>query len=319
MKTFSHAMVTGGAGFIGSHLADYLVKKDIEVTIIDNFVLGKKQNIDHLARLPEVEVVNSDVTKCDLIKGYFKEADIVFHLAALVGVKLATKHPLKVLEQNLSGARNVLEASLEGGVRKVVFASSSEVYGDTTIVPMHEELPLSPISPYGISKIVGETYCRLYHREYGIQTSIVRYFNVYGPRQNVDDRSWVIPSFMTAACEGRPTIIHGSGKQTRDFTYVSDAVQGTYLVATKSDGNGDVYNIGSQRETSIKELAKLVIELSRKKVNMLHTRQRKFHIRRRCADISKASQKLGYTPIVKLKDGLRMTFNHYAQLPKSQN
>ncbi|MDH5788532.1 MAG: GDP-mannose 4,6-dehydratase, partial [Candidatus Bathyarchaeota archaeon] len=169
----------------------------------------------------------------------------------------------------------------------------------------------------GISKIVGEAYCKAFSQKYGLNTSIVRYFNVYGPRQSSEDKSWVIPTFLTNAIEDKPLVIHGSGSQTRDFTFVSDAIEGTMLIAKGGEGMTESYNIGSGKETSINALAELVLMLSESKKDIIHTRRRAFHIKRRCADISKAKERLGYRPKVNLKDGLGMTWDYFVRQKKN--
>jgi len=312
MRKYSTALVTGGAGFIGSHIAEYLVDKKFDVIVVDNLLRGKKENITPLLDRG-VKFVSADLKDYDLIKNHFKDVDLVFHLAATVGVKFATIRPLEVLDNNIDSLRNVLKASVNGKVRKVIDASSSEVYGGIETVPMAEDLPLSPVSPYGISKIVGEAYCRAFGRKYGLRTSIVRYFNVYGPRQSCDDKSWVVPTFITNAIEGKPLLLHGSGSQTRDFTFISDAVEGIMLVAERDDGSGESYNIGTGKETSIRELAELVLTISGNRSRIGYTRLRSFHIRRRCADISKARDRLGYEPKVSLKDGLKITWDYFVR------
>lgn len=305
-----HVMVTGGAGFIGSHLVDALLEKGFDVKIIDNFSTGSEENIRQFAFHERVQVIKADLQDYDAIKQCFKDVDTVFHLAAVVGVKLATANPLRVLNHNISGIKNVLKASVDGGVAKVIFASSSEVYGDTDVVPMDEGIPLQPISPYGVSKIVGETYCKAYLKEYGLKSLIVRYFNVYGPRQCFKQRSWVMPTFSVNALEGKPLPIHGSGLQTRDFTYISDAVEGTVLVALKGNATCDVYNIGTGTETSIIDLAREIIKMSRSESRIVFTKPRSFEIRRRCADLSKISR-LGYNPKVSLNKGLKNTLTSF--------
>ncbi len=311
----SHVMVTGGAGFIGSHLVDALLEKGVDVTIIDSFSAGSEENIHQFMFHKMAHVIKADLQNYDAIKQYFKDVDTVFHMAAVVGVKLATAHPLRVLNHNISGIKNVLKASVKGGVAKLIFASSSEVYGDIAVVPMNEDLPLQPISPYGVSKIAGETYCKAHFKEYGLKNSIIRYFNVYGPRQCVKQKSWVIPTFTVNALEGKPLPVHGSGRQTRDFTYVSDAVEGTVLVALKGNATCDVYNIGTGKETPIIDLAREIIEISGSESRMVFTKPRTFQIERRCADISKIS-KLGYTPKVPLDRGLKNTLNSFTDYLK---
>jgi UDP-glucose 4-epimerase len=312
MGKYSSALIVGGAGFIGSHIAEFLSGRKFEVIVVDNLLRGKVENISPLLDRG-VRFVNADVRDYDLIKSYFEGVDVVFDLAGTVGVKFATRRPLEVLDNNIDSLRNVLKASVDGEVRKVIYVSSSEVYGNIEVVPMAEDLPLSPVSPYGISKIVGEAYCKAFGRKYGLNTSMVRYFNVYGPRQSPDDKSWVVPTFITNAIEGRPLILHGSGSQTRDFTFISDAVEGIMLVAEKDEGSGESYNIGSGKETSIRELAELVLAIGGGKGSIGYTRLRSFHIRRRCGDISKARERLGYEPKVSLKEGLKITWDYFVR------
>jgi UDP-glucose 4-epimerase len=318
MNEYSTAVVTGGAGFIGSHIAEYMVRKKVDVIIVDNLTRGNVKNISPLLD-KGARFVNADVTDFGLIKRYFEGVDLVFHLAATVGVKFASRRPLEVMNNNIDSLRSVLKASVNGKVKKFIFTSSSEVYGDIEVVPMKEDLPLSPVSPYGISKIVGEAYCRAFCQKHGLNTSIVRYFNVYGPRQSCDDKSWVVPTFVTNAIEGKPLLVHGSGNQTRDFTFISDAVEGTMRIANRDEGLGDSYNIGTGKETSIRDLAKLVLTLSGHESTIAYTRPRAFHIKRRCADISKAKEKLGYKPRVSLKNGLKITWDYFTRQMKETN
>lgn len=312
-----HVMVTGGAGFIGSHLVDTLLEKGFDVTIIDNFSTGSEENIRQFMFDKKAHVIKANLQDYDSIKQYFKDVDTVFHVAAVVGVKLATTHPLRVLNHNINGIKNVLKASVEGSVTKLIFSSSSEVYGNIAVVPMNESLPLQPISPYGVSKIVGETYCKAYLQEYGLKSSMVRYFNVYGPRQCVKQESWVIPTFTVNALQGKPLPIHGSGLQTRDFTYISDAVEGTLLVALKSNGTCNAYNIGTGKETSIIDLAREIINISGSKSKIIFTKPRPFRIRRRCADLSNISR-LGYQPTVSLDWGLKHTLDSFREYLKQE-
>jgi len=253
--TFNKAVVTGGAGFIGSHLTNYLLEKDIEVTVLDNFWSSSKSNL--IRPHKNLRIQEADLCDQKQIEPFIKQADIVFDLAAIVGVEVATSLPVEVLNTNIASIKNVIESSLDSNVKKIVYASSSEVYGNGTRSAVTEDLPLTPISPYGVSKIVGEIYLRAYWEKCGLQSSIVRYFNVYGPRQSITPLSFVVPSFIYKALHHEPIKIYGSGQQTRDFTYISDSVEGTYLVAERGKGEATPYNICTNVETSLVELAKL--------------------------------------------------------------
>jgi len=311
VKKPSKVIVTGGSGFIGSHLVDYLLHQDIDVVVFDNFSSGTEKNLMFARNSKQLCVVKMDLTKNKLNSRLFEDADIIFHLAASLGVKYATRHPSTVLMKNLIGVCRLFNICIRSGVKRLVFASSSEVYGNCEQSPVSESFPLSPISSYGMSKMTGESLCKASYDEFGLQSCIIRYFNVYGPRQDTRTRSWVVPNFICNALLNKSIMIHGRGTQTRDFTYVDDAIKGTYLVSTRGIGNADAYNIGTGEETSINELAALVKEITAKEVPTRHTRDRKFQISRRCADISKASKKLGYFPEIDLRTGLEYSRKYY--------
>jgi UDP-glucose 4-epimerase len=313
--TFNTAVVTGGAGFIGSHLTDYLLEKNIEVTVLDNLSNGSKSNLDKSNT--NLRIVKVDVCDQKQIEPFIRQADIVFDLAAIVGVELATSHPVEVLNTNIESIKSILGASLDSNVRKIVFASSSEVYGNSMTSPLTEDLPLSPISHYGISKIVGESYLKAFWEKYGLESSIIRYFNVYGPRQSTTPLSYVVPSFIYQALHQEPLKIYGSGKQTRDYTYISDAVEGTYLVAERGKGQATSYNISTNIETSLIDLAKFICDTIGNKCNISNVGERKFDISRRCGDFSKAQKEVGYLPKIELKEGLRRTVEYYRNLLRS--
>jgi len=312
---FDKAVVTGGAGFIGSHLTNYLVNKSIEVTVLDNFSTGTKSNLDESN--PNLRIVKADVCDQKEIEPFIRQADVVFHLAAIVGVEIASKLPVEVLNYNIESIKSVIGASLDSNVKKIVFASSSEVYGNSmghSAAALTEDLPLSPISPYGVSKIVGESYLKAYWEKHGLESSMIRFFNVYGPRQSTTPLSWVVPSFIFKAMQDEPIKVYGSGKQTRDFTYISDAVEGTYLAAEKGDGQATAYNICTNVETSLMELAELVCSTVGNGCKISNVEKRKFDISSRRGDFSKAQKELGYSPKVKLKDGLKQTVEYYKNL-----
>jgi len=307
IRKFRHAIVTGGAGFIGSHLSKYLISKGIKVTVIDNFSTGSESNLKSIRT--KITLVNCDISD-NSIDDYFQNVDVVFNCAAIVGVKLATSKPLEVLDQNISNVRKILDLCRKNNALHI-FISSSEVYGNSLDMPVSENSVLVPVSPYGLSKIVGETYCSSFKRKYGINSIIIRLFNVYGPGQDTNGLSWVLPSFIIKLLKNKKITIHGSGNHTRDFTFIDDTIRGIFLASVKGT-YGEVYNIGTGVETSITDLGKLVIKkmnLSNDKSHFI--RNRSFQIYRRCADISKAKNDLGYTPSISLSDGVSKTISFF--------
>lgn len=310
IRKFKKAIVTGGAGFIGSHISKYLVSKGVDVIIIDNFSTGNKSNLSSI--LSKITLVKTNVLD-NSIDEYFEGVDVIFNCAAVVGVKLATSKPLEVLDQNIGGLRKILNLCRKNNALHI-FISSSEVYGNSLDMPVAENSPLIPISPYGVSKIVGETYCFAFKRKYGVNSIIVRLFNVYGPDQDIKGLSWVLPSFIIKLLQKKDIIIHGSGNQTRDFSFIDDTIKGIFLAATKGSF-GEAYNIGTGVETSIKDLAYLVTKIMKKSNSKLHfTRDRTFQISRRCANISKAKNELGYTPLTSLSEGISKTVSYFKKL-----
>jgi UDP-glucose 4-epimerase len=310
--TFDRAVVAGGAGFIGSHLTDYLLDKNIEVTVLDNFSTGSKSNLHNSHT--NLKIVKVDVCDQKQIEPFIRQADIVFDLAAIVGVEIATTLPIEVLDNNIESTKSIIRSSLDSNVKKIIFASSSEVYGNSMISPLTEDLPLSPISHYGVSKIVGESYLKAFWEKYGLQSSIIRYFNVYGPRQSITPLSYVVPSFIHYALHQEPIRIYGSGQQTRDYTYITDAVEGTYLIAESGRGQATPYNISTNTETSLLELAKVVCKTVGNECKISNVEERKFDISRRCGDFSKAQKEVGYLAKIELKEGLRRTVEYYRNL-----
>ena len=315
----SRVIVTGGAGFIGSHLVEYLLNQDIEVTVIDNLSTGFESNLSGAKVSNKMRFFRKDLAKDELDKQLFEDIDIVYHLAASVGVKLATRYPATVMLNNLISECRLIKRCALSHVSRLIFASSSEVYGNTNQTPSNEDDPIAPVSAYGMSKIAGESLCKAFNEEFGLKSSIVRYFNVYGPRQDIQTKSWVIPNFMCNALSKKPLIIHGKGNQTRDFTYVEDAIAGTYLASLHGKGNADVYNIGTGKETSINELAEIVKEVTNTEGIVTHSRDRKFKISRRSANINKAHASFSYTPQVSLREGLRKSLHYYKSALQKNN
>jgi len=294
--------ITGGAGFVGSHIAEELSKeKDNEVVILDDLSAGKTENIKSL----DVKFVKGSVTDLDLLEKVFKNCGCVFHQAAICSVSESIKDPIASNNVNVNGTLNVLLAAKECGVEKVVCASSSSVYGDTSELPKREDMLPTPLSPYAATKLVGEHYCKVFNEIYGLKTVSLRYFNVYGPRQDpVSEYAAVIPRFIACVRNNQSLVIHRDGTQTRDFVFVKDVVKANIL-AMKSNATG-VFNIGSGRETSINELAKLITDSLCKNLKVVYEEARKGDVKRSLADISKAKDKLGYEPTYRLEEGLKL-------------
>jgi UDP-glucose 4-epimerase len=298
-------VVTGGAGFIGSHLAEELARQGHQVVILDDLSTGKRENIEALLKRDNVEFIQGSIADLCLLQGLFQNVDYVFHEAAAPSVPRSIEYPLASHEINITGTLNVLLAARDNGVRKVIYASSSSVYGDAQTLPKREDMFPSPQSPYAVTKLTGEYYCQVFHKVYGLPTVSLRYFNVYGPRQDPDSQyAAVIPKFIKKVSEGNPPIIFGDGKQTRDFTFIRDVVEANVLAA-ESNAIG-IFNIGRGERITINYVASLIIKLIGNSVKPIHEGPRPGDIRHSTADISKAKT-FGYEPRHSLKFGLRET------------
>ena len=288
-------VVTGGAGFIGSHLVDALLKRGDEVLVVDDLSGGKKENLD-----PEAEFHQLDISDLKAIRPVFVDADICFHLAALPRVQFSIENPRETHNVNVNGTLNILEASRDAGLSKVVFSSSSSVYGDQDTMPLIESMEANPKSPYGLHKYIGERYARVWSEVYSLQTVSLRYFNVYGPRQSAEGAyALVIAKFLEQVKQGKKMTITGDGDQTRDFTHVSDVVQAN-LFAAESDkvGSGEVINIGAGNNTSINRVAELIGG------EVEHIPPR-FEPKNTLADNQRARDLLGWEPQVSIEDGIK--------------
>jgi UDP-glucose 4-epimerase len=300
-------VVTGGAGFIGSHLAEELARRCYSVIILDDLSTGKLENISHILRPTnqQTEFIHGSITELPLLTKLFRGVDYVFHLAAIPSVPRSIENPRASHDANITGTLNVLLAARDAGVKKVVYASSSSVYGDTPTLPKREDMPPNPQSPYAVTKLAGEYYCQVFRQVYGLPTVCLRYFNVYGPRQDPNSQyAAVIPRFVHRAVNSKPPVIFGDGEQTRDFTFVKDTVEATILAA-ETDATG-VCNIGRGERISINRLAELVIKLVGNSVEPAHEEPRPGDIKHSLADISRARQ-FGYNPRYDLEEGLRQT------------
>ena len=298
-------VVTGGAGFIGSHLAEELARRNFHLTIVDNLSTGKIENIESLLKLGNVKFIEGDIGDLPLLQKLFQGVTYVFHQAAIPSLSKSIENPLASHEANLTGTLNVLIAAKGSGVRKVIYASSSSVYGDTPSLPKKENLKPQPKSPYAVTKIAGEYYCQIFHQVYRLPTVCLRYFNVYGPRQNSDSQyAGVISTFISRVCRKNSLIIFGDGEQTRDFIFIKDVVEAN-IRAAESNATG-IFNVGTAERVSINRLAELIIELVGNKVKIVHEEPKLGDIKHSLADVSKA-RRFHYEPKWNLRDGLKDT------------
>lgn len=299
-------VVTGGAGFIGSHLAWELVK-DNEVIIIDNLYTGREENIP-----PGAKFIKADIRDYEAIAELISNADYVFHEAAQVSVVESIKDPIFTEEVNVLGTLNILKALLAGH-GKLIFASSAAVYGDNPNLPLKETERPRPLSPYGVTKWAAEEYLRVFHELYGLPVVSLRYFNVFGPRQTANQYAGVISIFINRALRGEPLVIFGDGKQTRDFIYVKDVVKANLIAAESRKANGGVFNVATGKETTILELAMKIIEITGTTSSIVFDKPRPGDIRHSRADISEI-RKLGFEPEWSLEEGLKKTVEWYSGL-----
>jgi len=303
-------IVTGGAGFIGSHLAEELTNRGYSVVILDDLSSGKMENITDLLTRENVEFIQGSITDVSLLHQLFQGVHYVFHLAAIPSVPRSIENPSASHQVNTTGTLNVLLSARDSGVKKVVYASSSSVYGDTGTAAKREDMMPNPQSPYAVTKLTGEYYCRVFQEVYRLPSICLRYFNIYGPRQDPNSPyAAVIPIFIRRICQVNPPVIFGDGEQTRDFTFIKDATEANILAA-ESDATG-VFNIGRSESVTINQLARLAIKLvGNNSVAPVYDEPRPGDIRHSLANISK-SRILGYNPRYSLEEGLRETVRRF--------
>ncbi len=305
-------LVTGGAGFIGSHIARRLVSQGAEVTIVDNFSTGSERNLDDLSS--NCTILEGDLCEFPLVQDAVEGMEVVFHQAALPSVPRSVEDPLASHAANVDGTLNLLRACQLGGVRRVVYASSSSVYGDLEQLPKVESQPPAPISPYAADKLSGEYYCSVFHRVYGLETVALRYFNVFGPRQSPNSPyAAVIPRFIQALLQNESPTIYGDGKQSRDFTYVDNVVDANLLAAFSPGAKGEIMNLACGEATTLLELLKILQQLTGHSIAPKMAEPRSGDVRHSRADITKAQQILNYAPKVSLADGLERTVKWYRE------
>jgi UDP-glucose 4-epimerase len=298
-------LVTGGAGFIGSHLVDALLKEGNKVIVYDNldeYYSGKEENIRHNLVNRNMAFVKADIQNSEALLKATTGVDVIFHLAAQPGVRYSMDNPIKTHNVNTLGTLNVLRAARQLGVKRVIYASSSSVYGNPTRLPVDEQDPTNPISIYGVSKLTAEIYCKVFYQQFDLPIVALRYFTVYGPRQRPD---MAIYTWTKAILEGRPVTVYGDGNQTRDFTYVDDIVEGTCEAAQGEGVEGQVFNLGGGCRISVNETVKMLADLSGvSRSRIIHDRSKPGDVRHTHADIAKARKMLDFDPKVQVEYGL---------------
>jgi len=304
-------LVTGGAGFIGSNIARELLNRGETVRILDNYSTGHRSNLADIRG--DIEVVEGDLRSFHIVNEAMKGVEVVYHQGALPSVPRSIADPLTTNEVNVTGTLNVLFAAREQGVRRLTFASSSSIYGNAPEQVKSEDLHVSPLSPYAVSKLAGEKYFQVFHQIYGLETVAIRYFNVFGPWQDPDSPySAVIPLFAKAYMEGRAPLINGDGLQSRDFTFVENVVHGNLLAATAPDAPGNVINVACHGSVTVNSLASQIAALTgHADITPVHGPDRSGDVKHSMASIEKAGRLLGYSPVVSFSEGLRRTVEFY--------
>jgi UDP-glucose 4-epimerase len=301
----TRVLVTGGGGFIGSNLVRALIERGDEVRVLDNFSTGNRANLEGV----DVEVIEGELRSYERVHNAVRGTEVVFHLGALGSVPRSVQDPLTSSAVNVEGTLNVLLAARDEGVRRVVYSSSSSVYGPRRELPVTEDMPPDPISPYGVAKLAAERYCVSFSRVYeSFESVVVRYFNVFGPRQSpFSQYAAVIPLFVTAIDTGEPIVIYGDGEQRRDFTYVANVVDGTIKAAEAAGANGRIFNVAASAPVTVNTVATAIGDVLGKPVEKTFAPPRVGDIRDSWADVTAAREVLGWEPAVGLEDGLRET------------
>ena len=306
-------LVTGGAGFIGSHLVRFLLDRGGRVRVLDDFSTGKRENLAELGT--KIEILEGSLSSDLDVDAAVRGVDFVFHEAAIPSVPRSVEFPLESHESNSTGTLRLLKSAAAASVRRLVYASSSSVYGANPSLPKVESMPTEPLSPYAVSKLSGEQYAVVFHRLYGLETVSLRYFNVFGPRQDPNSPySGVVSRFIDAITSGTAPTIHGDGEQTRDFTYVENVARANFAAIERPEAAGSVYNIGCATRVSINDLWRVMAELSGSALEPHYAPARSGDVPHSLADIGRARKDLGYEPAVDLREGLRRTLSYYGIL-----
>ncbi len=305
-----HYLVTGGAGFIGSNIVDELVRRGHQVAVLDDLSAGKESNLTEVRGKIDLRIGN--ITDLAAVQSACHGADYVIHLAARTSVPRSVQNPIETNHVNIDGTLNVLVAARDAKVRRVVFAASSSAYGETPTLPKTESMPADPVSPYGITKYVGELYAKVFGRVYGLENACVRYFNVFGPRQDPSSEySGVLSRFMLAVIEGQSPVVYGDGEQSRDFTYIENIVDETLRACEAPGASGLVFNGGTGARITLNQVLKMLEKITGKKIQAKYDPPRTGDIRDSQADISLAQKVLGHKPLVHFEEGLQRTWQWY--------
>lgn len=307
-------LVTGGAGFIGSNIVKELLAQNNFVRVVDNLSTGRKENIQEFLQNPNFEFIEGDLTNLEVARNVAKGIDFVLHQAAVPSVPRSIEDPLRSHDANITATLNMLIASRDQKVKKFVYASSSSIYGDNPQLPKKEDFPIMPISPYALTKYAGERYAQIFYKIYGLNTICLRYFNVFGPKQNPNSQyAAVIPKFIIDILGKKKPVIYGNGEQSRDFTFVQNVVEANILAASSDKGNGEVFNVACNQETSLNQLVVILEEIIGWKVGAGYKEARQGDVPHSRADISKAQEILGYNPKVTIREGLEKTVDWLKQ------
>jgi nucleoside-diphosphate-sugar epimerase len=303
-------LVTGGGGFIGSHVVDRLLRDAHDVRVLDNFATGRRENL--LGVMDDVELVEGDLQSYERVHNAVSGCEMVLHQGALPSVPRSVQDPLTSSATNVTGTLNVLLAARDAGVRRVIYASSSSIYGANPELPKHERLLPQPISPYAVAKLAGEGFCRSFFEVWGLETVALRYFNVFGPRQDpMSQYAAVIPNFINALADGRQPVVYGDGEQSRDFTYVGNVVEGNVLAMSAEGVAGKLFNVAAGDRTSLNQLLEHLKELIGAGVEARYEDPRPGNVKHSQADVSAAERDMGYRPQVSVEEGLRLTFDWF--------
>ena len=308
----SICLVTGGAGFIGSHIVEELVSRGKKVRVIDNLSTGNINNLTHL--INDIEFIEGDIRDANLLNKAMRGIDLCFHEAALPSVARSVEDPITVNQINIDGTLNLLFAAKKNKIRKFIYAGSSSAYGDSPSLPKKEDMKPNPLSPYAVSKLTGEYYCHVFYSVYGLDTLCLRYFNVFGPKQDPSSQySAVIPKFITCFLNDTAPQIYGDGTQSRDFTYIDNVVYANMLAAEAKNVSGEVLNCACGKQTSLNDLVKLLQHLLSSKVNPDYAKSKAGDVKHSLADISKATNMLGYSLKTSFEQGIKKTIAWYKE------